>query len=588
MRKDLNFDKIRSFLFFNRARKAIIELNDAIISQLGGLMCAESFHQDPVQVNTFSNLNTKYVLWTWDLEEGCQILTHPEIEKWKNNLYPEDAKQALTNFKHFVNSSSLEYEDTYRTESIKKELRTVFTKAFAERSGVGQIEKLWGIHIDITEQLHINGQLYQLSNYDRMTKLPNASKLWEDFGHFVEPYQGKKTVYMVCLDVDNFNYINNKLGYHVGNQIIIKIASLLKACTEENDYLARVSGDEFILVFARRDDGYQIEHELRNFVQFMRENLYLPDSHTQVTVSVGCSVYNKHASDLHSLLQKANTALYYAKKTGKNQFKLYENNLEQFAYHNLDWKQQLRDAIREEGLEMYFQPIYSCDSMALVGLESLCRWYHPEKGYIPPTTFIKIAEESELIIDLEKWILKSVFKQLEFWNKKYGQKYFVTINLSAKCMTDYDLRQYLCSLLKYYMVMPNQIEFEITETNVLKNIDLAMKVLEELRNLGFRIALDDFGTGYSSLNYLRNLPIDKVKLDKSFLDEVANDLKNQLVVKSIIELSKGLCIETVAEGVEREEQVHLLKTFSCDYLQGYYFSRPLPVPKIERLIEENE
>lgn len=551
-------------------------------------MCAESFHQNPIHVNTFSNLNTKYILWTWDLIDGIQPLEHPESEKWKSKLYPEDAKQALLKLEQFINSDGLEYEDTYRTENTKKEIRNIFTKMYVTRDVLGGIEKLWGVHIDITEQQQLKGQLYQLSHYDRMTKLPNASKLWEDFDRIIEQNTSDSTIYMVCLDVDNFNYINNKLGYHIGNQIILNIVSLLKNCTKANDYVARVSGDEFIMVFSRKDVGYQIEHELRNFVQFMRENLYLPESHTQVTVSVGCAVFNKHATDLHSLLQKANTALYYAKKTGKNQYKLYENNLEQFAYHNLDWKQQLRDAIKEESLEMYFQPIYSCSTTSLVGLESLCRWYHPEKGYIPPTTFIKIAEESELIIDLEKWILKSVFKQLEFWNKKYGKKYFVTINLSAKCMTDYDLQQYLSSLLRYYSVLPSQVEFEITETNVLKNIDQAMKVLVELRNLGFKIALDDFGTGYSSLNYLRNLPIDKVKLDKSFLDEVANDLKNQLVVKSIIELSQGLSIETVAEGVEREEQVQLLKTFSCDYLQGYYFSRPLPVPKIERLIEENE
>ncbi len=537
------------------------------------------------KIHNFTHLNAAYALWSWDLEAPPleSSLGLEELKIWREKLHPEDAAAAYDKLLHFINSGEIFFENTYRIETVSGAYRYVFTKAIAERSKQGALLRMSGIHIDITDQMDMKSQIYRLSNYDEMTRLPNTSKLWADFDAYVAPHLNTKNIYMVCVDVDNFNYINNKLGYHVGNEIILKVVELLKQCTQPGDYLARVSGDEFVLVIARDFNTYDINRELKGFLDFMRSHLRLEAYHAQITVSAGCSVYLNHAQNLHTLMQKANTALHYAKKQGKDQYRIYEKDLESDAYRTIEWKQQLKESIRNNELGMYYQPIYACASGELVGFESLCRWYHKVQGYVPPSVFIKIAEESDLIIELEKWIIREVFQQVQHWNQRFKKHFFVSINLSAKCMTAYDLPEYLSQLLRYYTIRIEQVEFEITETSVLKNLNLSMKTLNALKGMGFKIALDDFGTGYSSLNYLRSLPIDKVKLDKTFIECMTTDEKDQFLVKTIIDLSRGMALKTVAEGVETDEQILLLRRFNCDFLQGYFYSRPLHVDDVEKL-----
>lgn len=395
----------------------------------------------------------------------------------------------------------------------------------------------------------------------------------------------------VYLDIDNFRYINSTIGHLKGNLVISKIHEILTntilSWKLEKGKAYRVNADEFILIIYDFKNLSWLDRSIGEMLKSIKKDPWFEDIGIFVTLSAGISINKVNGSSIYDLLPKADTALYCAKIRGKDRHQFYSDHMSKSVYEEIDMSHKIRAAINENVFEMHYQPIVSTKTGNLVGLEALIRWNDKDEGYIPPARFIPIAEKTGQMQGLEKLVIENVFFQAKEWIDKKDIPLFISINLSPEGLIQQHIIPFLEDMREKYQFPPEKIQFEITETAMIKNELHVLKSLNCIKQMGFRISLDDFGTGYSSINYLRVLPIDKVKLDKSFLMSIENDPKNQEIVETVIELCHKLNLEVVAEGVETESQRAYLMDIGCDYLQGYLFSRPLDVDGISRWILEN-
>ena len=374
--------------------------------------------------------------------------------------------------------------------------------------------------------------------------------------------------------MDDLSYVNSVMGYDAGDKIIREIAVRFRARYGLTHYVAKLDSDQFTMLLFDVDD---LDRELASLLEEIRSIPFLDDSGLHVTVSIGVSLYGPNGTSFDDLLRRANTALYYAKANGKDQYQIYQPAMETYAYMYIDSVKQIRRALEETQFEMHYQPIISAATGNVAGREALLRWNHPQRGLVPPGEFIPLVEQSRQMLDLERWIFEAVYKQYAVWSMKERSGWFMSINLSARGLITNDIVGYLDYLTEEYEVEPSYVELEITETALLINAGQTLEALNRLHEKGFRIALDDFGTGYSSLHYLRTLPIDMVKLDRSFVKLVEFVEKDRVLVSSIIDLAHRMGLTVVAEGVETAAQDELLRDLGCDLMQGYYYGRPHPV-----------
>jgi len=546
--------------------------------------------------------DAKQGIWEWDIINDVYIIftTSKEsysynfdgesfsIESWKKMIHPDDVENTVKNLQSVLYEKQEVFEYMYRLQTKSGNFRWVLSKGKSIKNKEGNIIRLTGSHADITEKLELEKKLYDLAYYDPLTNLSNKEKLYLDFNELVKSQSSdsKTGMAFLFLDIDNFGYINNLLGYNEGNNILKRL-SVFISNRYHNHLISRVSADEFIIIYLIEDDSAQIERELEQLLQELRTKNFIDHYDISLSVSIGVSIYREHGEEFYDLLKNADTALYYAKQSGKNRYELYQEHMELEVFNCIDLVNQIRVGMKKEQFKMYYQPIVTTKTGVLVSLESLIRWEHKFNDYISPNTFIPIAEESDIMKSLEKWIIGEVFKQIKTWVNKGNMPFFVSINLSSKGLIESNLVEFLIEMLEKYQISADKVEFEVTETSLIENINHSLVILNELRKIGFRIALDDFGNGYSSLNYLKKLPLNKVKLDKSFLDEMENSEKDQLLVKSIIELSHNLDLKVVAEGIESLKQIDLLENMDCDYIQGYYYGKPMPVNEIEEWMREN-
>lgn len=394
----------------------------------------------------------------------------------------------------------------------------------------------------------------------------------------------------VYLDIDNFRYINSTIGHLRGNLVISKIHEILT-----NTLLSwkfgkgkayRVNADEFILIIYDFKNLSWLDRSIGEMLKNIKKDPWFESLGIFVTLSAGISINKVNGSNIYDLLPKADTALYCAKIRGKDRHQFYSDHMSKSVYEEIDMSHKIRTAINANIFEMHYQPIVSTKPGTLVGLEALIRWKDHEEGYIPPARFIPIAEKTGQMKSIEKLVIDSVFLQVKQWIDKKDAPLFVSINLSPEGLVQQHIIPFLEDMKEKYQFPPEKIQFEITETAMIRNEIHVLQTLNCIKQMGFRISLDDFGTGYSSINYLRVLPIDKVKLDKSFLLSIENDPKNQEIVETVIDLCHKLKLEVVAEGVETESQRAYLIDIGCDYIQGYLFSKPLNSEEISKWIAE--
>lgn len=426
-------------------------------------------------------------------------------------------------------------------------------------------------------------------NCDPLTNLPNRM-LFQDHFKFMLAHarRNNQIVALLFLDIDRFKIMNDTLGYNAGDEILTTTAERLTGTLREVDSVFRLGNDEFAIILeevVKIEDAALVAKRILEafskpfYLQCYTKELFL-------SASIGISIYPKDGSKFDELIKYAEIAMYQAKKTEQNNFQHYSPSMDSRSLEHLTMEHQLHKALEQNEFSVYYQPIFDIKSKSIIGAEALARWNHPELGFVPPSKFIPIAEETGLIIPIGEFILLSACKQTRNWHDKGYKNFNIFINLSARQFEQYDLVQKLESILSQTNLTPEFLELEITETVGMKDAVHTIKILEELKEKGIHISIDDFGTGYSSLGYLKKFPIDTLKIDQSFISDMDKDHDSETIVSLIISMAHTLNLKVIAEGVETKRQLTFLKKQKCDMLQGYLFSKPLPGNKFEELLKK--
>ena len=390
------------------------------------------------------------------------------------------------------------------------------------------------------------------------------------------------------MDIDNFKHINDMLGHEFGDLLLKAIANILKDFIKSPNFVARSGGDEFAIIFDNIKDRKSVVNEVERLLKELRRSWSINSQDFYVSYSVGISVYPEHGINLSSLFKSADIAMYYVKKGMKDNYCFYSLEIENKNLNLIKKVNYLRQAIKKKEFYLLYQPIIDLNSGEVIGGEALIRWNHPIIGNIPPMEFIPLAEESGLINDIDKWVLETVLTHKKEWKEKLNSNIKISINMSGKKVTSDKVISEIRDLLNERNINPKEIQFEVTETSIMKDLEHSTYILRKIKELGIGIALDDFGTGYSSLTYLKKLPIDIVKLDREFINNVINKESDLVIVEHIINLIHDLNLEIVAEGIEIEEQRLILRERKCNYGQGYLFSKPIAKEEFEKLIVSKE
>lgn len=455
---------------------------------------------------------------------------------------------------------------------------------------------------DVSVEKRSERRILHLAYHDSLTGLPNRIR----FQEFLEESMREASdtgsfTAVLFLDLDRFKKVNDTLGHALGDELLVTVADRLGACLRERDLVgrlrqiqpggsagsvARMGGDEFTVVLSNLHAPEEVNIVAERILKVVREPINLSGREIVSTVSIGAAVYPIHGKDFSTLVQNADVAMYQAKDDGKNTYKVYDHSMNAEALERMVIESEIRKAIECREFTLHYQPIVSAKGGALVGLEALIRWCHPRKGYIRPDIFISVAEESGLICEVGSLVIEMACEQLGRWLRMGIAPSSVSVNLSGHQIRDHSMANFLITCLRTHGVPPHMIAVELTETATMENSDVAIEVLNRLRQIGIKVSMDDFGTGYSSLAYLQRLPVDILKVDRSFIRDFADNPQDAGLIRAIISMGHVLGLEVVAEGVETQEQMSFLQENDCDYIQGYFVERPVDAEALEPYLRE--
>jgi diguanylate cyclase (GGDEF)-like protein len=468
--------------------------------------------------------------------------------------------------------------------------RTITTitdiNAIEDENDSSRIEYYLAILTDITQQKEAQRTLVQLANYDVLTGLVNRTLLLEKLKQAISYAKRRDTTLAVIfIDLDRFKPINDTFGHEAGDEVIKTIAQRLKTKLRENDIVSRLGGDEFVIVLEEVQDTKNVNNILTEVLELITRPIVLSTQSVSVSASAGIALYPHDASDAESLLRNADVAMYSAKESGKNSFNYFTAAMNEKVLQDMLLQNKLKTALLEGQLKNYYQPIIDINTHQTAGFEMLMRWHDGEQA-IPPNIFIPIAEQIGLIVEMTMQAIERGLEDIASWYQE-GFEGYIAINLSAKQFSSRPDFEKIQILLARYSLPPSCLRFEITEGLLVDNNDKSLSYMHEMRELGFKISLDDFGTGYSSLRYLKDFPIDVLKIDKSFVDDIGVDRGTESIIKSTLIMTKMLKMDTVAEGIESKSQVDYFMKTNCQYLQGFYFSKPVCSEDCYELLNKN-
>lgn len=437
---------------------------------------------------------------------------------------------------------------------------------------------------EVEERQIAEQRILQLANYDELTGLPNRAILNQTITQsLAKSKRFKKQLAVLFIDLDRFKLINDTLGHNAGDYVLKTVSERFKQCIRESDTIARLGGDEFVILLEELADPKYVAGVAQKLVGAAQQPFVIQGQECHVTASIGISTYPGDGKDAGTLLKNADIAMYRAKEQGKNNFQYYSEQMNMHSLQRLALESSLRHALDRNEFEVHYQPIIETSSQRIVGVEALARWKHPDMGMVGPIQFIPIAEETGLIADIGRWVLETACRQGNAW-REMGHLLNISVNLSPRQLSEPDLIAEFGNAFAKTGFPPTQLVLEITESLMLNNPDDTVVVLQELKDLGIRIAIDDFGTGYSSLAYLRRFPIDTLKIDRSFLQDIPGDTDSSALTAAVVALGHSLHLNVIAEGVETSEQRDFLIQHKCQMLQGFWFSRPKPADDITALL----
>ncbi len=443
------------------------------------------------------------------------------------------------------------------------------------------------IYRDITERKEYESYIEHLATHDILTDLPNRSMLQERLDLMLGQARREETqLALLFIDLDHFKLINDTLGHEIGDQLLKRIGSRIKRRLRDSDSVSRIGGDEFIALLGKVHGREDVTVVAEKILREISRPMTIQDRELVVTASIGISLYPQHGSDIQGLMHFADVAMLAAKRSGHDRYQVYSGEIGQNAGEHLALLNDLRGATDRGEIFLAFQPQVDLQNLELTGAEALVRWQHPERGLIPPDRFIPIAEDSGLIISLGNWILREACKVAAHWRHSSQPELPVSVNVSVLQFRQDDFVAQVSAVLDETGLPPELLELEVTESLLMVNAEKSLKKVRELHAMGIRVAIDDFGTGYSSMAYLRQLAPHRLKIDKSFVDDVPEDPNAVSIVKAIVQLAGAVGVDTIAEGVETEGQGRFLREIACSQAQGYFYSRPLPAEAFAQWLDE--
>lgn len=489
-------------------------------------------------------------------------------------IHPKDKRIILRTL--FDNENT-----TYTVRGMRKDGQMIYvefvTDVVKHRNGEFTI----AVVRNVTERIENEKQIEFMAYYDELTDIPNRNYFVKTLKNEIKNTKNKFAVHFV--DLDHFKHINDTFGYHFGDQLLKACADRLKNLLIENVFIARMTGDEFLILQRNIKDEEEATQFAEKLIEMFKSPINVDGYEIYTSLSIGISIYPDYGKEPDDLIKQADSAMYVIKKDNRNNYKVYRPSFTEGFRERLELENELHRAIKDKDFELYFQPQIDIKTNKIIGLEALCRWNHPVRGIISPGEFIPIAEKTGLIVELGDWVLREACRQNKEWQDMGLPKVKVSVNLSAKQVIQRDLISQVKEILNETSLEPKYLELEITESVAMTNEKYIFETLKDIQQLGVNIALDDFGTGYSSLRYISQFPLSKLKIDRVFIQN--RTAQNEAIVKTIIHLSHSLNLRVSAEGVEREEDLLFLHQQNCDEVQGFYFSKPVPKSEVKKLFE---
>ena len=513
-----------------------------------------------------------------------------------------DTEQAVQS----AQSISLEFNIRGKRAS---DIRSVRLEAEPRLDHEGNCTAMLGTIQDITESAHAQKQIHDLAYYDLVTGLPNRAQLRENLSHALRLAERQATQFaLLFLDLDHFKKVNDTLGHDAGDELLLQVSKRLSSVLRDSDTLsrpvddvthsenageskdtvARIGGDEFVVLLGDIHSPEDAARVAERIAESVGEPYQISDIDVAVTTTIGISVYPTDGRDSETLMKHADVAMYHAKENGRNGFQFYSRDIHESALSRFSMERELKVAIEEDQLSLLYQPKLDLETGRTIGVEALTRWCHPERGEISPLDFIPLAEDTGLITQLGRWVLNEATRQVQQWIEQGLGSFSVAVNCSSVQFTRGNMIADIKDALAKNPIDPSLLEIELTENLFIHNIENGIQLLNNMKELGVQIAIDDFGTGISSLSYLKRLPVDKLKIDRAFVEELHTDSGDVAIVSALVALGHNLGMTLVAEGVEKKEQLDVLRNFKCDEIQGYYFSHPLTCAEFELWVLDQE